>query len=170
MPANDREPAPVKPQGFGLETQTELPEFSPSYGATKAAAGLSVHTQEGLKGPAKGAGLQISGVVTGVEQKDGVTTIRYGTGGRTEAVSFPSHHQHEGGTDVPNPLLAVAEGVKEGDQFGLKIARDGAAVLSNAANGLETKVHPDGQVESRPLPPPVQERDQDRGLSRDAPN
>lgn len=167
MAANDRAPGPVpvKPQGFGLETQTELPEYSPSYGATRAVAGLSVHTQADGKGPAKGAGLQIGGVVEGVEQKNGITTIRYGIGGRSEAVSFPNHKQHESGEDIPNPLMAVAEGVKEGDHFGLRIGREGAAVLSNATDALETKIHPDGRTESRPIEQ-THQREQDRGISR----
>jgi hypothetical protein len=168
MSANKGEPAPVKPQGFGLETQTELPSYSPGYGNPKSGGGLAVHTQAGGQGPLKGPGLQISGGVMGVEHQDGLTTIRYEAAGRVEAVSFPSQRRTQDGREEPNPLNAVAEGVKEGDHFGLRIGREGHATLSNTTRELETQIHSDGRVETRPLVA-ERERAQDRGITRDAP-
>jgi hypothetical protein len=160
------QPGPVKPQSFGLETQTELPEYSASYGATKVTP-FALYTQEGGKGPVKGPGTQISGVVEGVEHKDGLTTIRYGAAGRSEAISFPSKHGEKSAPEVPNALEAVAEGVSAGDHFALRIGRE-VATLANDTKGLETKIQPDGRTEVRAIAPAL-ERSQDRGLTRDAP-
>jgi hypothetical protein len=168
MSGNREQPAPVKPQGYGLETQTELPEYSPSYGATKLDAGLSVHTQPGGKGPLKGAGLQVSGTVEGVEHRDGLTTIRYQSGGRVEAVSFPQHKHDEHGHEMANPLNAVADALKEGDHFGLRIGREGSAVLANTSEGVETRIQPSGQTDTRPIDLSRQQT-QDRGLELDRP-
>jgi len=168
MAGNRQEPAPVKPQGYGLETQTELPEYSPSYGSTKLDAGLSVHTQPGGKGPLKGAGLQISGAVEGVEHRDGLTTIRYQSGGRVEAISFRDHKHDEHGREMPNPLNAVADGLKEGEHFGLRIGREGNAILTKPSEGRETRIQPDGQTESRPIDLSRQQT-QDRGIDLDRP-
>jgi hypothetical protein len=148
MATNDREPVPVKPQGFGLETQTELPVYSPGYAATK---GLSLHMQADGKGPLKGPGLQISGVVEGVEHRDGMTTVLYGSRGGTEAVSFPQKVHHEGtGLEALNPLGAVAESLKAGDAFGLRIGHEGHAVLDNKTQGQEVRVSRDGEVSAAP--------------------
>jgi hypothetical protein len=145
MPTNDREPAPVKPQGFGLETQTELPVYSPGYGATK---GLSLHMQADAKGPQKGPGLQISGTVEGVEHRNGVTTVLYESRGRTEAVSFPQKVHHEAtGVEAINPLEGVAANLNPGDAFGLRIGHEGNAVLDNKTQGQEVRVSRDGDVD-----------------------
>jgi hypothetical protein len=118
--------------------------YSPGYGATK---GLSLHMQADGKGPQKGPGLQISGVVEGVENRNGMTTVLYESRGRTEAVSFPEKVHHEGtGLEALNPLGAVAAGLNPGDAFGLRIGHEGNAVLDNKTQGQQVQVSRDGDV------------------------
>ncbi len=115
-------------------------------------AELMVHTKADNQGPIKGPGLDISGTVTGIEHKGGVTTLSYRTGGRDEAISFPETTYHnQGDPGQRNPLNNVTENVQVGDAFGLKIGRDGNAAFTNTTQGIQEKICPDGRTEGTSL-------------------
>jgi hypothetical protein len=105
----------------------------------------------------KGVGFQTGGKVDSVEHKDGMATIHYKTGGHDRVVSIDENK---------NPALVEAvDHLKPGDQFDMKIAKDGAehevAQIHDKSDGHEFKVHDNGQLEEKIESPNLQ-RSNDR--------
>jgi hypothetical protein len=86
-----------------------------------------------------------------------VATVHYTTGGHDQVVSID---------ESKNPgLVEAVDHLKPGDQFDMKIAKDGAehevAQIHDKSDGHEFKVHDNGQLEEK-IEGPALQRSNDR--------
>ena len=129
---------------------------TPAPGDDKSHISVMMGADEAHEQP-KGVGFQTGGKVDSVEHKDGVATVHYTTGGHDQVVSID---------ESKNPgLVEAVDHLKPGDQFDMKIAKDGAehevAQIHDKSDGHEFKVHDNGQLEEK-IESPALQRSNDR--------
>jgi hypothetical protein len=109
-------------------------------------------------------GVRINGEVTDVEQRDGLTTIRYNTGGRLNTLTFADPMGKDAaGQPVRHPLHQVSADVGRGDGLDLKIDATGKNVAVRVEEGNFAREQRIGPEAAKVFGPAAKTLDRPRG-------